>query len=80
MRDSIALGGMRVSDVAGGFEVSNHPVKMWFIRRCGTKVDYSKKENKCECVKCSPDEDWEEFMAWIDERRKTIFDVKEESQ
>ena len=53
MRVVNATADMNYKQVGQRLEISRSPVGIIFVRRCGTKIDFSKRGDKCTCSKCS---------------------------
>lgn len=52
MRIVNATADMQYRRVGNRIEVSRKPVGITFVRRCGTKVDFSQKDEVCTCSIC----------------------------
>ena len=66
MRINNAIPTMKITrNHDGSYHIENRPVKMIFVRSCGTEVDWSEKENPCTCVKCMTVQDREEVLRRI---------------
>jgi len=50
----ILLDGQTMKRVGENtYDIQNKEVKMNYIRRCGTSVDYTRKDEDCPCVECT---------------------------
>jgi len=52
MRVANATADMQYKLVDSRIEVSRKPVGIIFVRRCGMKIDFSQRGEKCSCSTC----------------------------